>query len=136
MKLKGPFPALFLAKRDNIGREREKKILLTNSVHTRPGQENSKKNAKKLKKLKNPFLTLFWAKMGWDRQGNREKNYTPEFRSFSTRARKFQKKYKKKLKNQFPALFLAKTGSDRPRKGEKILIPNYVPTQPEPEISK
>ena len=42
-KLKNPFRHYFLPKRDNIGREREKKILVTNSVHTRPGQENSKK---------------------------------------------------------------------------------------------
>ena len=42
-KLKKPFPALFLAKTDNIGRERDKKILVTNFVHTRRGQENSKK---------------------------------------------------------------------------------------------
>ena len=54
--------------------------------------------------------------MGWDRQRKREKNYTPEIRSFSTLARKFQKKYRKKLKNQFPALFLDKTRWDRPRK--------------------
>ena len=74
--------------------------------------------------------------MGWDKQRKREKNYTPEIRSFSTRARKFQKKYKKKLKNLFPTLFLEKTGWDRPRKREKILLPNYVPTQPDLEISK
>ena len=64
MKLKNLFRHYFKPKRDNIGREREKKILVTNSVHTLPGQENSKKIAKKFKKLKNPFLTLFLAKMG------------------------------------------------------------------------
>ena len=63
-KLKNLFRHYFKPKRDNIGREREKKILVTNSVHTLPGQENSKKIAKKFKKLKNPLLTLFLAKMG------------------------------------------------------------------------
>ena len=47
-----------------IDREREKKNLLPNSVHTRPRQENSKKIAKKLKKLKNLFPILFLATTG------------------------------------------------------------------------
>ena len=42
----------------------DKKILLPNAVHTRPGQENSEKNSKKLKKFKNHFPTLFLAKTG------------------------------------------------------------------------
>ena len=50
---------------DEIGREREKKILVPNSVHTRPSKENSKKKlAKKFKKLKNFFLALFLARTG------------------------------------------------------------------------
>ena len=41
----------FQPKRDEIGREREKKkILVPNSVHTRPEQENFKKNSKKIEK--------------------------------------------------------------------------------------
>jgi len=56
-----------LPKRDEICRESEKKILVPNSVHTRPGQENSEKNSKKIKKLKNLFLVLFLAKTGGDR---------------------------------------------------------------------
>ena len=42
-----------MPKRDEIGRKSEKKkILLQNSVHTRPGQENSeKKIVKKFEKL-------------------------------------------------------------------------------------
>ena len=49
-KLKNPFPALFLAITDEIGGEREKKILYPNTVHTQPGQENSEKNRKKKSK--------------------------------------------------------------------------------------
>ena len=51
-KLKNHFPALFLVKRDKIGREKEKKILVLNSIHTQPGQENSEKNSKKIEKIK------------------------------------------------------------------------------------
>ena len=41
----------------------KKKILLPNSVHTRPRQENSEKNSKKIEKIKKP-LTLFLAQTG------------------------------------------------------------------------
>ena len=60
-----------------------------------PGKKIPKKIAKKLKKLKNLFLTLFLAKTGRDRPRKREKNFTPEFRSYSTQTRKFQKNTKK-----------------------------------------
>ena len=41
--------ALFLAKTgDEIGREKGRKNLVPNSVHTRPGQENSEKNIIKI----------------------------------------------------------------------------------------
>ena len=43
----------FEPNRDEIGREKEKKILVPNSVPTQPELENSKKFAKKSKKLKN-----------------------------------------------------------------------------------
>ena len=49
-KLKTSFRHYFQPKRDDIGRERVKKILVANFVHTRPGQENSEKNSKKFKK--------------------------------------------------------------------------------------
>ena len=39
-----------MPKWDEIGREREKKNLDPNSVHTRSGQENSEKKEKKIKK--------------------------------------------------------------------------------------
>ena len=59
------------------------------------------------------------------RQAEKEKIFSPEFRSYSTRARKFRKKFQKNLKNLFLALFLAKLGLDRPRKSEKIFIPEF-----------
>ena len=65
-----------------------------------------------------------------------EKNFSPEFHSYSTWGRKFRKKKQKKKKNLFPALFLAKTGCDRPRKREKNLVPNYVHTRPGEENSE
>ena len=84
-----------MPKRDEIGGEREKKNLDPNSVHTWPGQENSEKNTIKNQKIKNLFPALFLAKTGWDRPRKREKNFTTEFCSYPTRARKFQKNSKK-----------------------------------------
>ena len=50
-KLKNIIPAIFLSKpgRDRPGK-REKKNLVPNSVPTRPGLKNSKKNSKKIPK--------------------------------------------------------------------------------------
>ena len=42
-------------KRVEGDREREKKILVPNFVHTRPGQENFEKNRKKIQKIKKPL---------------------------------------------------------------------------------
>ena len=82
----------FYRNRDEEGREREKKVLVQNPVPTRLGLENSKKIVKKFKKLKNMILTLFLSKLGWDRSKKIENNFSRKFRSYSTQARKFQKK--------------------------------------------
>ena len=50
-----------------------KKILVPNSIHTRPGQENFEKNKKKIKKIKNLFLALFLGKMGDEKGREKEK---------------------------------------------------------------
>ena len=52
-------------RQDDIGRERDKRILDPNSAHTRPGGANYKKKiAKKFKKLENNYSALFLAKLG------------------------------------------------------------------------
>ena len=58
-------------------RKREIKIIVPfRSVPNRRVIENSKKIAKKLKKLKNTIMASFQAKIGWKRQRKREKkNY-------------------------------------------------------------
>ena len=52
----------------------------------------------------------------------REKNFTPEFCSYPTRARKFEiknSKKLKKLKKLIPTLFLSKTGWERAKMRKK-----------------
>ena len=109
-------------------KKRKKKNLVPNSVHTRPGDENSEKNRKKIQKFwKTPFQHYFLPKR--EEIGRKsEKNFSPEFHSYLTRARKFKKKIAKKfkkLKNLFPALFLAKNGWDRPKKWKKNFSPEF-----------
>ena len=64
---------------------KRKKNPLPNFVQTRPGQENSEKNSKKIEKIKkNHFPILISPKTVRDRPRKRKKNFTPEFRSYST----------------------------------------------------
>ena len=56
-KIAGKFKKL----KNQIGRERETKIFVPNSVHTRPGQENSEKNSKKIKK---PYSDIIFSQNG------------------------------------------------------------------------
>ena len=50
----------------------KKKILLPNSVHTRPRQENSEKNRKKIEKIKKPLFDNTFSQNGI-RQAEKEK---------------------------------------------------------------
>ena len=92
-----------------------------------------KKIEKKIRKLKNLFPALFWAKTGLDWRRKRDKNFTPEFCSYSTRARKFEIKTSKKIQK------IKKVNSDNisiqnglgERKNEKKkLFLNSVHTRP------
>ena len=56
-KTKNLFSAIFLAKTGWDRPRKGEKNLLPNSVHTRPRQENSKKNSKKIKKINNKPLS-------------------------------------------------------------------------------
>ena len=94
----------------------KKKILVPNSVHTRPGQENSEKASIKIRKIIKPLQSIVFSQIGMRYAEGARKNFSPEFRSYSTLTRKFRKKLQKnsknfkKLKHLFPTLFLAKTG--------------------------
>ena len=54
----------FYPKRDEIGRKRGENILVTNLVHTRPMQENSEKNSKKIQKIKKPLSGIIFGQNG------------------------------------------------------------------------
>ena len=63
-KLKNLYPALFLAKTGKDRPRKRKKILVPNSVHTRPREENSVKNSKKIRKFKKPHSGNIFSQNG------------------------------------------------------------------------
>ena len=56
-----------------MGQEREKKIFVPNSVHTRPGQENSKKYSRKIEKIIKPLPGIIFSQNGNEIGQKREK---------------------------------------------------------------
>ena len=82
----------------NRPRKSENKKLSFRYFLTQRVIKNSKKIAKKFKKLKNTIMASFQAKTGRKTQRNGEyKNYR-SFRSYPTRIRKYQKNGKKNSK--------------------------------------
>ena len=63
-KFKNPFPALFLADTGWDRPRKKKKILVPNFVHTRPGQENSENNSKKVQKIEKPLSGIIFRENG------------------------------------------------------------------------
>ena len=93
-KLKNLFPVLFLAKTgcDRL-RKRKKKNLVPNSVHSRPGHENSVRNRKKRNQnIKKPLSDIIFSQTGMRLAEKESKNSSAEFRSYSDRGRKLRKK--------------------------------------------
>ena len=94
-----------------IGWEREKKILLPNSIHTRRRQENTKQIPKKLKIIKNSLSDIWrkWDEIGRERGKKILLPYAVHTRLGKENPKKIVKKLNK-LKNHFPTFFLAKMG--------------------------
>ena len=92
----------------------EKKNLVLNSVHTRPGQKNSNQNSKKIQKIEKVNLGFISIQKGLREfaKGRKKKFLVPN--SFLTRlgqenSEKNSKKNQKN-KNLFLVLFLSKKG--------------------------
>ena len=79
----------------------EKKNLVPNSAHTRPGQENSEKIAKKLKKIKKPLPGIIFSQNG-DEIGREigEKILVPNSVHTRPRQENYEKNSKKISKNE------------------------------------
>ena len=104
-------------------------------VLTRPVIENSKKIAKKFKKLENTIIASFQAKICWQRlrKGEKKKSFRcVPTRSVVENSKKIAKKFKN-LENTIVASFQAKIGWNRTRKREKkkkkIVLMCFYPTR-------
>ena len=60
-KTKKPLSGIIYSQNEMRKAEKEKKNLVSNSVHTRHGQENSEKNRKKIQKIKNPISGIIFS---------------------------------------------------------------------------
>ena len=108
-KLKNLFPALFLAKTGFDRPRKIKKILVSNSVHTRPGQEN----CKKYHKIEKHTSDIISSQNGMRQVEKEKKQFLSRIPFLLDLGKKIPKKIAKKfkkLKTPFPALFLTKTG--------------------------
>ena len=108
-------------------------MLFPNSVHTRPGQENSEKISKNIQKIKKPLFGNIPSQNGMRQAKRGRKNgmrqAEKEKKKFQSRilfkldtVKKIPKKIAKefeKLKNLFQAIFLDKTGIREAEKGRK-----------------
>ena len=63
-KLKKLFPAWFLAETGWDRPRKREKILVSNSVYARPGQETSEKNSKKIQKIEKPLSGIIYSQIG------------------------------------------------------------------------
>ena len=95
-----------------LGEKGRKKFLSRIPFILDPGKKIPKIMAKKFKKLKNLIQAIFLAKTGWDRPGNWEKYFRPDFRLYWTPARKFRKNSKKikKIKKHLAGIIFSRNG--------------------------
>ena len=96
--LKTTFRHYLQPKRDEIGTKREKKILVPNSVHTRPRKENSKKNRKKIQKTKKLLSAIIFSQNGMRQAEKGRKKFQSRIPFILYPGKKIPKKIGKKLK--------------------------------------
>ena len=80
-----PLPDIIFTKNGMRQAEKEKKNLVPNSIHTRPGQENYEKNSKKIQKIVKPLSRVIFSQNGMRQteKVKKKKNFSPEFRPYS-----------------------------------------------------
>ena len=81
-----------------IGRKSEHKILLQHSVHTRPGQENFKKNSKKIQKIVKPHPGIILSQNGMGLTEKVKTKFYTRIPFILDSGKKIPKKKVKKLK--------------------------------------
>ena len=90
-KVKKPLSGIIFSQNGmRLAEKEKKKILVPNSVHSRPGHENSVRNRKKRNQnIKKPHSDIIFSQTGMRLAEKESKNSSAEFRSYSDRGRKF-----------------------------------------------
>ena len=125
---KTSFLRYFQPKRDEIGREWQKKILDPNSVHTRPEKENSKKNSKKIQKIKKRnFLHYFQPKRDEVGREREEKIQVPNSVHTQPGQENSEKNSKKiqKIKKPLFGIIPSQNGMRQAKKEKKNFSPEF-----------
>ena len=120
--LKTPFRHYFQPKWDEIGRERVKKNLDPNSVHTRPGQENYEKNRKKNQKIKKPISGIIFGQNGMRQAEKVTKKFQTRIPFILDPGKKIPKNYKKKnqkIKKPLSGIIFSQNGMRQAEKERK-----------------
>ena len=81
-----------------MGRKSENKILVLNSVHTRPEQENSEKNSKKIQKIIKPLPGIIFSQNGMRKAEKVKTKFYSRILFILDMSKKIPKKIVKQLK--------------------------------------
>ena len=97
---------------------KRKKKLSFQSVPTRPGIENSKKNNKKIQKIKKHYYGFISAKTGWETPRKREKKIIVPICSYPIRNRELKKNSNKiqKIKKHHYVFISSQIGQGEAKK--------------------
>ena len=89
-----------------------KKILVPNSVHTRPKLENSKKNSKKIQKMKKVYSGIIFSQNAKRLAEKVRKKFYSRISFIIEPSKKFRKRYKKneKIKNPLSGIIFSQNG--------------------------
>ena len=127
-------------------KKEKKKILVPNSVHTRPDKENSEKNSKKIQKIEKQLSGVIFSQNGMRQDeigGKRDKRIldpnSAHTRPGGVNSKKKQQKIQK-FKKQLSGVIFSPNGMRQDEIGGKrdkrILDPNSVHTRPGGENSE
>ena len=101
-------------------KKREKKNFITNSVSTRPWQENSKKkNIKKIQKIRKPLSIIIFSQSGMGQAKNKSKKFQSRIPFILDPDKKIPKKIAKKLKKHLSSFDFSQNRMRQAEKGNK-----------------
>ena len=119
--------------------KKKKKILLPNFVRTRPNQENSEKNSKKIEKIKKPLSNIIFSQNGMrqaEKEGKKFYSRMPFKLDPDKKIPKNSKKIEKIKKPLSDIIFIQNGMRQAEKEGKKNLLRNAVRTRPGQENSE